>query len=242
MRAQGGAGHGRGPLWVSLRHREVPIRPERALQRSQSCEVLAGAGSAFSCSVRTVVSCPFSPRSPRPADPRCSGCIAELPRSADGRLQRCLEGGLVGAPSRAPRGSRQVRRAGARGDPGREGGLGRGLGLGRGSRSPRGLRARRDPRPGTCFRGASGTLFAGLTRGGGDGEGRGEPCNGDAAAFERRPKASSPSLAFRPRSPSPGPRGESHGHGPRAPLALSASGDRPFSSGVQHLLRTLLSV
>ncbi|XDA88728.1 hypothetical protein R6Z07M_018369 [Ovis aries] len=46
--------------------------------------------------------------SPRPADPRCSGCIAELPRSADSRLQRCLEGGLVGAPSRAPRGSRQI--------------------------------------------------------------------------------------------------------------------------------------
>lgn len=79
---------------------------------------------------------------------------------------------------------------------------------GRGSPSPRGLRARRDPRRGTCFRGASGALFAGLTRGGGDGEGRGEPCDGDAAAFERRPKASSPSPAFRPRSPSPGPRGE----------------------------------
>ena len=105
----------------------------------------------------------------RPADSRCSGCIPELPGSAGGRLQRCLEGGLVRAPSRAPRGSRQVGRAGARGDPGREGGRGRGLGPGRGSPSPRGLRAGRDPRPGTCFRGASGTLFAGLTRGGGDG-------------------------------------------------------------------------
>lgn len=165
-----GAGHGRGQLWVSLRHREVPVRLERGLRRSP---VLPGSRRR---AVQFLLLCadrrlrPVRPaRGPRPADPRCSGCIPELPGSAGGRLQRCLEGGLVRAPSRAPRGSRQVGRAGARGDPDREGGRGRDLGPGRGSPSPPGLRAGRDPRPGTCFRGASGTLFAGLTRGGRDG-------------------------------------------------------------------------
>lgn len=106
---------------------------------------------------------------------------------------------------------------------------------GRGSPSPRGLRARRDPSPGTCFRGASGTLFAGLTWGGGGWRGEGEPCDGDAAAFERRPKkAFSPSPAFRPRSP-PGAT--------RRKVMVTAWGSagaqrfrrQVFSSGVQHL-------
>ena len=80
-----GDGAGRGQLWVSLRHREVPIRPERGLRQSP---VLRGSWRRALQFLLLSADRRLRPVRParglRPADPRCSGCIPELPGSAGG--------------------------------------------------------------------------------------------------------------------------------------------------------------